>query len=123
MLNADETIALTNTLAQFHGSDTFTRHGLYQRMLMTEGVVYLAKTANAFWLTDLIASHQLNPRVRAEEFQVWTLYVERNRGKAILTDGNNTTPIVTQEIEHTDFPLPEIALWFIDGTLLLPSEY
>jgi hypothetical protein len=39
-------------------------------MRMTESGVFLAKTANAFWLTDLIASHQLNPRVRAEEFQV-----------------------------------------------------
>ena len=29
----------------------------------------------------------------------------------------------SKAIEHTDFPLPEIALYFVDGTIMLPSEY
>jgi hypothetical protein len=31
--------------------------------------------------------------------------------------------VFTKAIEYTDFPLEEIALYFIDNTILLPSEY
>jgi hypothetical protein len=37
-------------------------------------------------------------------------------------DGNGNT-VYRKEIEYTDFPLPEITLWFTDNTVLLPSEY
>jgi hypothetical protein len=31
--------------------------------------------------------------------------------------------VYQKAIEYTDFPLPEIALYFTDNTILLPSEY
>lgn len=44
-----------------------------------------------------------------------------------MTDGNSDTPIVTQAIDYTDFPLDEVTLWLVRGgptwTLMLPSEY
>ena len=49
------------------------------------------------------------------------------RHHAHLADGNSSTPIITQEIDHTDFPLNDITLWAIAAgdhrVLMLPSEY
>ena len=60
-------------LAQFNGSETFTRHPLIPRILLTEGMVSLARAAAAHWLTDAIGSYLCNDRARAEPFQVWRL--------------------------------------------------
>jgi len=120
---------LLNQLAQFTGSETFTRHALRHSMLMTEGVVFVAEAAQAHWLTDAIASHQHDQRVRAEEFQVWRLSVDVQTRRATLTmsDGNSEAPIITQVIEYTDFPLDLIEMWMVASgdhwVLMLPSEY
>lgn len=120
---------LLNALTGFTGSDTLTRHGLTRRILMTQGVVFLAEQAQAHWLTDLIVSHQADPRVRAEPFQVWTLAVnvETRSAVATMTDGNTKQAVTLQEISWTDFPLPEVTLWLVQEgdtwVMLLPSEY
>lgn len=124
-----EAHTLAAQLAQFTGSTTFTRHGLVRYLLMTEGVAFLADRAAAHWLTDAIASYQHEARARAEPFQSWSLVVDATTRSALLTmtDGNSSTPIIRQEIDWTDFPLNEIALWAIaEGdhrVLMLPSEY
>lgn len=113
----------TSTLAGFTGSTVFYRHRLMQSVRYTEGVQYLAETAGAYWLIDAIASHQLNSKVRAEGFQVWTL--QRNDDDTwtlSCTDGNEHG-LVVQQIEFSDFPLSMIEVWFVGGTMLLPSEY
>lgn len=120
---------LHNHLAQFTGSKTLTRHSLVRRVLMTEGVMFLAKAAAAHWLTDAIASYLLHESVRSEPFQMWTLTVNTNahQGELKMTDGNSSAPIVTQILDYTDFPLGEIALWLVadadNWVLMLPSEY
>jgi hypothetical protein len=125
-MNPDD---LLNALTGFTGSDTLTRHGLTRRILMTQGVVFLAEQAQAHWLTDLVVAHQADPRVRAEPFQVWTLAVnvETRSAVATMTDGNTKQPVTRQEIPCTDFPLPEIRLWLVQEgdawIMLLPSEY
>jgi hypothetical protein len=81
----------------------------------------MAELCGAYWLIDLIASHQINCKVAAEEFQVWTLR-PANQGLARATDGNNEL-ITCQQIEYTDFPLHEIKLYLDQGTLMLPGEY
>ncbi len=106
-----------------------TRHGLTRRIFMTQGVVFLAEQAQAHWLTDLIISHQVDPRVCAEPFQVWTLSVDMDNHSALATmsDGNSAQPVTRQEIPWTDFPLPEITIWLVQEgdhwVMLLPSEY
>ena len=120
---------LAAQLAQFTGSTTFIRHGLVRSLLMTEGVAFLADRAGAHWLVDAIASYRHEARARAEPFQAWSLVVDAATGSAVLamTDGNSSTPIIRQQIEGTDFPLAEIALWAIaEGdhrVIMLPSEY
>ena len=82
----------------------------------------MAELCGAYWLIDLIASHQINRKVAAEEFQVWTLNVQANQGLARATDGNNKL-ITSQQIDYTDFPLDEVKLYLDHGTLMLPGEY
>lgn len=116
-------------LAQFTGSVTFTRHALIPRMLMTEGIVYLASAAAAHWLTDAIGSYLFDLRAQQEPFQAWRLAVDTQSRRAVLTmtDGNGSEPIITQQIDYTDFPLAHIDLWLVaDGehwVLMLPTEY
>jgi hypothetical protein len=108
-------------LAAHHGSLERTRHWT-RRLIYTPGVADMAELCGAYWLIDLIASHQINRKVAAEEFQVWTLNVQANQGLARATDGNNKL-ITCQQIEYTDFPLHEIKLYLDQGTLMLPGEY
>lgn len=120
---------LAAQLAQFTGSETFTRHGLARSLLMTEGVVFLAEHAQAHWLTDAIASYVHDARAEREEFQAWRLLVDAATRCATLTmtDGNSPTPIITETLDYTDFPLDEITLWLVASgnhrVLMLPQEY
>ena len=90
----------------------------------TDGVKYLAETAHAYWLIDLVASAQLEPEVSVHPFQAWMLRVDEDKaeGEIIATDGNDTT-IYTQPLFYTDFPLPTVTLFYSDGVLMLPNEY
>ena len=120
---------LLDQLAQFTGSETFTRHSLIPRVLMTEGVIFLANKAGAHWLADAIASYLFHERGRAEPFQVWRLGVDATmrRAELTMTDSNSRTPLITQKLDYTDFPLNEIEVWLIaEGdhwVLMLPTEY
>lgn len=92
--------------------------------VITDGVKCLAEDAECFWLLDAIGSHQGNRRLD-REFQVWELAVDLDESTAVLKGFNieNTkTPVVTQEIPYTDFPLESVRLYLRDGIILLPSE-
>lgn len=116
-------------LTQFTGSATFTRHSLLRRMIMTEGVRWLADNAQAHWLTDVVASYQHEHHVSSEHFQAWRLSVDATTHAAVITmtDGNSDTPMAQQRMDYTDFPLADITLWLIAQgehvVLMLPSEY
>lgn len=113
-------------LDQFTGTETWYKHGLNRRVTFTEGVKFLADKAGAYWLIDEIALAQIGePRVKAEEFQVWKLAIVNNEGyRAKLTceDGNGNE-VYAKYIEFTDFPLAQVTVWFTDNVILLPSEY
>ena len=110
-------------LANFTGSENWYRHWL-GKVLFTDGAKHVADQAGAYWLIDEIAINQTRPKVRAEEFQVWTLKVDLEKHKAALTcDDGNGNVVFTKKIEFTDFPLREVKFYCTDGTILLPSEY
>lgn len=111
-------------LAQFIGSQQWYRHPFVRNVLYTEGAKYLAERGSAYWLIDEIAFGQSEPRVAAEDFQHWVLRVDEEQRSAMLAcDDGNGRVVFNKEIAFTDFPLPEIALYFCGGTILLPSEY
>jgi hypothetical protein len=113
-----------DTLRQFTGSEEFFRHELMRDVVYTSGIHYVAVTAHAFWLIDIVASCQHDPFVKAEEFQVWRLFVNPDKTARVdCGDGNGKT-VYQQDIEYTDFPLEEgITFWFANNTICLPSEY
>lgn len=92
----------------------------------TDGIKYLCEKGACYWLMDLIVSHQFNPNVRKEEFQVWTLTVKDDKATAKCDDGNGHI-LATQQIQYTDFPLSEIKIYLqCDDekiVIMLPSEY
>ena len=112
-------------LSQFRGTDKYYRHFL-RKFVFTDGVKYLADTASAHWLIDAIASYQpqLLSDPMLQEFQVWKLTVNSDNNTATLVCERDTDVVViTQNIEFTDFPLPEVRLYLCAKVLMLPSEY
>jgi len=102
------------------GSENLYRHNM-SRHIYTDGVRDLARSCSAYWLIDLITSHQLHQKVMSEPFQVWQLgRVNGDAFNIICTDGNEVT---RQEIPFSDFPYDVATIWLVDGCIMLPSEY
>lgn len=111
-------------LRQFTGTEHWYRHGLNRNILYTDGARFVAEQGGAYWLLDEIAIAQLSSQaVAAEEFQVWKLAVRRDRTATLSCEDGNDNVVYTQEIPFTDFPAPEITLWFQNDTIYLPSEH
>ena len=111
---------LKQELALFTGSENYYRHWL--NFNFTDGVKYLADKVECYWLLDAIGSYQ--DKVKDVPFQIWTLKVNADKSAVLeMNEDTNQPIIIRQEIQYTDFTLEEIKLYFIDGVLLLPSEY
>jgi hypothetical protein len=114
-------------LSPFTGSEQ--RYWHFTGLLYTDGVNHVAEAANAYWLIDAIASYQHDPRIvrnrRLQEFQLWTLEVDtaNKTGRLSLFEDSGCPPVLTQDLEYTDFPEPRIRFYVEDGVLLLPSEH
>jgi hypothetical protein len=105
-----------------NGSENFYRHNI-TGLLYTDGIKEMVESCKAYWLIDLICSHQCIKRVKQESFQVWDLKgMQENQFSITCTDGNYNH-ITSQQLPFSDFPYDTITIWLIDGCLLLPKEY
>ena len=112
------------TLRQFTGTEHVYRHGLVRGILYTDGTKYVAESAGAYWLLDEIAFAQKGQRVvAAEEFQVWKLAVNANETGSLTCEDGNGRAVFTKRLAYTDFPKEGVELYFVNSTILLPSEY
>ncbi len=110
-------------LRDFTGTQNY--HRVLPRLVITDGVEYLATKANSCWLVTAIYSHLVTKPIHSE-FIVARLVVSGKTANLVLDDGNDHV-ISMQYIEYTDFPLDEVTiycsyqerLW----VLLLASEY
>ena len=110
-------------LIQFTGTEYWYRHGMVRSVLFTDGAKYVAETGGAYWLLDEIAFAQKSvKKLAGEEIQLWRLTVKDNTATLVCEDGNGRK-ILSKRIPFTDFPLDEISFYFINNTILLPSEY
>ncbi len=120
-MNAEE---LRSQLRQFTGTAGYTR--LLTKVILTDGAVYLADNAKAWWLMDVYASYLLHIDGDVEAFTCLKLNVFENSAVVVIEDGNDHL-IAKQVIEYTDFPLASITLyscWSDDvWVVMLPSEY
>jgi hypothetical protein len=112
-------------LGQFTGSENWYRHGLVRDVLFTDGVKHVADAGGAYWLIDEIAlAQRYEKSVAGEEFQLWKLAVNLDQHTGVLTcDDGNGNIVYAKPIPFTDFPLSEITLYYVNNTILLPSEY
>lgn len=115
-------------LEQHIGSDTRYRHIF--GTVFTPGAKDLAERCGAYWLLDKIGACQGMPKLRTQRFQVWRLDVRPpvpSAGLAhwatLTVEDGNDRKLHSERIDYTDFPLPSIAVWVVDGTIMLPSEY
>jgi hypothetical protein len=105
-----------------NGSENLFRYS-FTHFVYTDGVKSLARDCQAYWLIDLIISHQTYFHVNKEQFQVWDFKkVEGNQFSVVCTDGNHNK-VTNQEIPFSDFPYDVATLWLVDGCLMLPKEY
>ena len=115
-------------LEHFYGSEMFFQIPLLQTRF-TNGIKYLADVAECFWLvtdTSVIAKSLMKKsyfitidfkRLNKEE-------QKKLRCEAIINYGDGNDNILeTHRYMVTDFPLEELRLFFVDNTLMLPSEY
>ena len=115
-------------LQHFHGTEMFCQIPLL-RTRFTDGLKYLSEVAECFWLitdTSVIAKSLMNRsefvtidfRRLSKEKQDFTGY----EAEIIYTDGNDNI-LEKHGYRVTDFPLDELRLFFVNNTLMLPSEY
>jgi len=111
-------------LIQFTGTEYWYRHGMVRSVLFTDGAKYVAETGGAYWLLDEIAFAQKSvKKLAGEEFQLWRLIVKKDNTATLVCEDGNGRKILSKRIPFTDFPLDEISFYFINNTILLPSEY
>ena len=120
---------MTNTLTKtdllhFTGSETWYRHGLVRDILYTDGAQYVAEQGGAYWLLDeIVLAQKFDVKIASEPFQLWKLKVKEDHSAVLTCEDGNCQAVYTKAIEFTDFPLDEIAFYFTNKTILLPSEY
>lgn len=111
---------LERNLAQFTGSEEYHKFSHFTRLLATDGVIYLAQSAECFWLLDILASVQNMPKIRRAEMQVLKF---DTASKMVRIEDGNKNVLYKQKIDYTDFPLDEITIWVEGNIVLLPSEH
>lgn len=104
-MNTDE---LESSLRHFTGTTQYAR--LFANVLLTDGAVYLADNAQAWWLMDVYASYLLDIDGDRELFTCLKLNVFENSAVVVIEDGNDHL-IAKQVIDYTDFPLASIRLY------------
>ena len=115
-------------LQYFTGTEMFYQIPLL-RTRFTDGLKYLSEVAECFWLiTDasIIAKSLMNRsefitidfKRMSEDKQDYTGY----EAEIIYSDGNSNV-LETHRYNSTDFPLDELRMFFVNDTLMLPSEY
>jgi len=129
---------LADELTNFTGTEMYHPFNIVMRdVVLTDGASYLAQTARAYWLMDIIGSATKHTKeLRENEFIVWTLKVSDHKGIVTAT-ADEEAVLYSQTIEYTDFPLDEIVLWVEMGAwnpwnpkdkqpfyvIMLPSEH
>jgi hypothetical protein len=120
--------ALQESLQQFCGTTQFFKLPLIQTQF-TDGIHYLAEKAACFWL---ITDASLIAKSLMDKSYFITIDVKRlsksegqEKGcEAIIYYGDgNDTILETHRYNVSDFPLDELRMYFVNNTLMLPSEY
>jgi len=112
---------LREDLIAFIGTETWHRHPLNRSMLLTDGVVYFADQAGAWWFLDIVATEVMRFH-RMKPFLVIDLNVNDGQADIRVSDGNEVV-LFKRHIHFTDAPDGLWRFYLTDNVVLLPSEY
>ncbi len=90
-------------------------------MFFTDGIRALCDKFECYWLLDVVCSYQ--PELKDEEFQVWTLSVNKDCSAKVVATNGNGNELITQNIMFTDFRAKYVEVWVESNVTLLPSEH
>lgn len=110
-----------NDLSQFTGTERHFRHAL-SGYVYTDGVQYLAEKGKAYWLIDKILITTRHKQ-KLQEWGAWKLTVNKDNTALLVCEDGNGYVLHKEKLDYTDFPLETAELWFMNNTLILPSEY
>jgi len=117
---------LAFNLANFYGTENWTRHALNKQMLYTDGVAYFAEHAGngAHWFLDIVAT-ELAPKAEqpGHEFMAIRLMVHPGGTASITADDGDGLELYKRGIQWTDCPSGTWSFYLTDNVLMLPTEY
>lgn len=115
-------------LQYFYGTEMFYQIPLLKTRY-TDGVKYLSEVAECFWLITDASVMAKSLKGRSEFITIDFKRLPDNKqeisgyeAEIIYSDGNNNI-LEKHGYYVTDFPLNELRLFFVNDTLMLPSEY
>ena len=108
-------------LTAFIGTETWHRHPINRSTLLTDGVVYFADQAGAWWFLDIVATEVMRSH-RMKPFLVIDLDVASDKADIRVSDGDDNQ-IYRRHIHFTDAPNGLWRFYLTDNVVLLPSEY
>jgi len=119
---------LWENLAHFQATGTIYKLPICGT-LYTDGIRFLAQAAKAYWL--LTDASVMGKSLMDKSWFIsvdFKRYSEAEREAvgfdAVITYGDGNGTVFTEQKYHiTDFPMDALKLYFVDNTLLLPSEY
>jgi len=121
-----ETFQIKRALREFTGTEKYHKHLFPGKspILLTDGCDFIREKCKAYWLFDAILSYQCEKILKDVNFQIWELRQQKKDLSWLLTcrEDSNQKPLISQEIEFSDFPLEYIKIYVIDRIALLPSE-
>jgi hypothetical protein len=108
-------------LKWFSGSENITRYMGGLELFLTDGMLFVCREAQSFWLIDLIMGAQAKDHVRSEPFQVWK-FIRKDGGCQVTVDDGNGNILERYPLGFSDFPLDEFKVFFENRVVMLPDE-
>jgi len=104
-------------LGQFTGTEAYhNMMGVY----VTDGIIYLMENGYSWFVIDAVAV--IKYKLSNQEFLSIKLKVRDGKAVMTITDGNKKK-LYSQKYEWTNAEVNELQLFYVDGVLMLPSEY
>lgn len=125
---SDKVNEIKNALQHFNGTEMFYSMPI-AKSKFTDGLKYLTEVAQCFWLiTDAcVIGNSLKDKsyfitIDFKRLPEEEQHQQQCEAVIIYSDGNDNI-LKTQKYVSTDFPLDKLRLFYVDNTLMLPSEY
>jgi len=111
---------IRTTLQQYCGTEYYYQE-ISTGVLYTDGIAYMVMACDAKRILRDVATKAKHLACRNSFVRI-TLTVDNRKGLLEFTDGNGKM-LHEHVYQDTDFPLEILTMYFVDNTLLLPSEY